>query len=1017
MMRPFPFQVLAALPSSRLTSPLQKELADEGIGLVSIPDPTKLPAYIQRVRPAIILIYISPNSRNFEGMARYLMDLRKAQRTWTVLLVDRKADMETIRNQVHSSGIFLRRYEENASEIVHNILSIRDIIRTERVFQHERHLDTHLKHCLRLIYQYQDSHQLFERLVNYCPKVIPIDFWAIYGVDPDDENKEFFAHFAPPQLKENKIHREPFVRMIRKWLVAGDPLYTSRTDNPELFRQLKVVGWPIEQLYFVPLKSREKGVVGIVAGHRTRIQLTPPQVSFINEINGFLVQKILNSENRPMLSAAVDGFADQLILNQFNEEQVFGSTCQKLQEVTNSDSVIYWQFNKGFGFLFPKYHSFREGQKPQGFSERTVLFLQREPFLNGILDSTEIQVLEQGAADPRMNEATQKVFKALNYGTVLVLPSRTHGEVTGAILINRVSTEKPYTAEEIEYAGQVLTKTQHVLENAHTVKEANLKLKQLSKIFELGGEIKLDLTLDELIERITQNLRKALGWNDIGFLLEDEFGATLRTHQVERFKKGNPFSMDLNNQVSLDQFYRLLEKCEQIGVSYFCAGGDPPKNGDLQSAKQFEWHDDDLLVIPLETRNRTLGFLIVQDPVDRLRPTLEKVIPLEYYANQAAVAVENGVLYEALRSSQEQYRALAETMTLALVTCNMKGEIVYVNPAYRRTLEFEEDPIGRPFLSLVADGSEESFEEILTVLLAENSDMQTSISDKELVLISDAGERIPFSVLGFPLFERREKTGFFLVLNDLRIIKRLERMKADFNSMIVHDLRSPMNVIQGFIELIRNQVVGEVNPEQEELLDIARENVTKVLSLVDNFLVASKLDVGRFSIDPKLDEINSLIEKQVNSHRMLVKTKNFDLNLALDKNLPLVLFDTLRIEQVLNNLLSNAMKFTPEDGKILVTSKLMHQPDEDDERYYALISVKDSGVGIPADQIDTIFDKYEQVDENQMYNFRGTGLGLSICKEIVELHGGEIWVESTAGEGSEFFFTLPIEAQLENIVK
>ncbi|MEL6822142.1 MAG: HAMP domain-containing sensor histidine kinase, partial [Calditrichota bacterium] len=234
-------------------------------------------------------------------------------------------------------------------------------------------------------------------------------------------------------------------------------------------------------------------------------------------------------------------------------------------------------------------------------------------------------------------------------------------------------------------------------------------------------------------------------------------------------------------------------------------------------------------------------------------------------------------------------------------------------------------------------------------------------------------------------------------------------MKSDFNSMIVHDLRSPMNVIQGFLELIRNKVVGDVNEEQEELLDISKENVKKVLTLVDNFLVASKLEVGKFRIDKKLDEINQLIRQQVDNHRVLVKNKHIDLQLELDENLPLLEFDSLRIEQVVNNLLSNAMKFTPERGKIHVASSLQKDKENGAEKFFARVSVEDTGIGIPDSKIDQIFEKYEQVEEGQSFNVRGTGLGLSICKEIIDLHKGRIWVESPTDSGSTFTFLLPID--------
>ena len=125
----------------------------------------------------------------------------------------------------------------------------------------------------------------------------------------------------------------------------------------------------------------------------------------------------------------------------------------------------------------------------------------------------------------------------------------------------------------------------------------------------------------------------------------------------------------------------------------------------------------------------------------------------------------------------------------------------------------------------------------------------------------------------------------------------------------------------------------------------------------------------------------------------------------------------MRIDQVLNNLLSNAMKFTPEGGEIFVSSSLYIQSAENGEKRYVRVAVRDTGVGIPEDKLPRIFEKYEQVDENQAFNVRGTGLGLSICKEIISLHDGEIWVESRKDSGSEFIFLLPVETSIEKIVK
>jgi len=622
--------------------------------------------------------------------------------------------------------------------------------------------------------------------------------------------------------------------------------------------------------------------------------------------------------------------------------------------------------------------------------------------------------------DEKLDAATQKIFKKLQYRQVLMLPMKINDEVTGALFINKSRPDDRFTVWQIHKAEEIAKRTQKVIEDTQAVKEAELKLKQLSRIFQLGREIKLGLSLYAVLSRITLNLRKTLGWNDVAILLTDDNETNLKTINRIGFNAAIDYGFELGKTIPLAEFKQRLGHADLISNSWFTSA-NPQKdgNGAFKSAsKAPEWQKEDLIISPLVTRNAVLGYLLVADPVDRLRPTEEKVIPLEYYANQAAVSVENSVLYEELRDSQERYRSLAETMNLALVTCDTKGKIFYVNPAFEKLLDYtNEELLGKKVTSFFKKDSLTTFKKLKQRLVSKDQEHNDHVENVELEITSKSNAAIPVNAHGFRFYERRKQTGFFFILNDLRVIKRLERMKADFNSMIVHDLRSPMNVIQGFVELIRNQVVGEVNTEQVELLDIVKENVKKVLALVDNFLVASKLEVGKFNIEPKLGEINALIRRQVENHAVLTKNKNIEIELDLDPNLPLLFFDTLRIDQVLNNLLSNAMKFTPENGHIYVSTSLKHLEEKREEKLFASISIRDTGVGIPSDKLPNIFEKYEQVETNQSFNIRGTGLGLSICKEIVNLHKGKIWVESNTGEGSTFTFTLPIEQSVEKLLK
>lgn len=998
---------------------LRKELIFHHIELFPLNDPENLANYVQTIRAEVVVAHLDPDASNHQEILTALQSLSREKELWMLLIVRDEDTVATIQNSFKNTHLFIQK-DSDHQVTLRNLLTIKQIQQKLRKYDQEKFYQENLNNCYRIVFREKSLQNIFEKLIQLLPKSVSMDYWALFALDKQIQRIEYFAQFIPPIHRKSVVLTPQLEKLIQGWVDNASPFLITEKESPSLFNKLNQLGWQVKLIYFIPIVLKEKIIGGMVLGSTGAEQLNSREIRFLNEINQMLVQRILEENLTHQDREEIGIFSDTLISNHLNEEAIFQHTCKTLSDITKCDSSIFWQHNKGFGFLFPKYFHFTAPNTWEEFPEKQMVFLEKEKYLSQLLNRGESKKITDIDREPRLADATRKMFSNLHYRNILLIPIRMENEVVGTIILNKTQPGAEFSLWDMQKAEEIVNRTRVVLETARKAKEANLKLKQLARIFELGGEITLGLNLPEIVNRITQSIRKALGWNDVAVLLEDELGVKLQVINRVGFKGNLNLGLDFTEDIFVPEIDALLKRCERISNSFFCNAAPPTLLDDPNSRPNgsIEWGESDLLFVPLKTRDKVMGYLVVHDPVDRLKPTEEKIIPLEYYANQAAVAVENSLLYEKLRASQERYRSLAETMSLGLVTCDRQGKVVYANPAFQQLLGYEEDQvIARELTNYFAPRKVPELQKVIARLLDVDSDEHTRIENLEFDVISQSGEAIPVSVFGFPLFELQEKTGFFLILNDLRYIKRLERMKADFNSMIVHDLRSPMNVIQGFIELIRNRVVGEINTEQEELLDIAKENVKKVLSLVDNFLVASKLDVGKFTIEPKLDEINALIEQQVENHKVLVKNKNIRIEMELDHNLPLLLFDSLRIEQVLNNLLSNAMKFTPENGSIHVCSRLIKKQLEGEEKYFASVSVKDTGMGIPPEKLPHIFEKYEQVEDGQQFNIRGTGLGLSICKEIVELHGGEITVESKPNKGSIFTFVLPIESSIEKIVK
>ena len=233
-------------------------------------------------------------------------------------------------------------------------------------------------------------------------------------------------------------------------------------------------------------------------------------------------------------------------------------------------------------------------------------------------------------------------------------------------------------------------------------------------------------------------------------------------------------------------------------------------------------------------------------------------------------------------------------------------------------------------------------------------------------------------------------------------LERLDIMKDEFVSTVSHELRTPLTAIKEGVSLIMDRVLpGEVTPEQDRVLQIAKKNIGRLETLIQDILDLSKLESGRMKLNKKELAVKQIVEGFIPTIMPLVEHKKLQLTYRLAENLPEVYADETRIVQVLTNLVGNGIKFTDSGGKI----NILVEPEIGGSMIR--FAVEDTGKGIPQNDLVRIFEKFEQVDREVKPGVKGTGLGLPICKQIVELHGGSITVSSVLNQGSVFAFTLP----------
>ncbi len=225
-----------------------------------------------------------------------------------------------------------------------------------------------------------------------------------------------------------------------------------------------------------------------------------------------------------------------------------------------------------------------------------------------------------------------------------------------------------------------------------------------------------------------------------------------------------------------------------------------------------------------------------------------------------------------------------------------------------------------------------------------------------------------------------------------------DRMKSAFLAAMSHELRTPLNSIIGFTGILRQELAGPLNPEQKKQMDMVRNSSRHLLALINDVLDLTKIEAGRLALANRAFDLRASVEKVVKTLRPLMDTKGLDLFLEMEPECLTVVSDQRRVEQVLLNLLGNAIKFT-DKGRIGVKCRLQENT--------AHVSISDTGIGIPAEELKNLFKPFLQLESGLARRYEGTGLGLSICKSLLENMGGEIWVESAVGKGSTFSFSLP----------
>ena len=382
-----------------------------------------------------------------------------------------------------------------------------------------------------------------------------------------------------------------------------------------------------------------------------------------------------------------------------------------------------------------------------------------------------------------------------------------------------------------------------------------------------------------------------------------------------------------------------------------------------------------------------------------------------------------------LTQEERKLTAIVDNLGEGLIVVEPSGRVLYVNPVAERLLNLGETSDHENFIVIDTETGAIRWTKILAstdgvpiqdtravdikVLSSSRREMaqhQTMIAEVNVNghQPNSSGARVLRIIASNFPDESNNIAGTVYVFDDITNEHEIEQMKSEFVSLVSHELRTPLTSIIGFISLILDGKTGEINQKQYESLSRAHRQSKRLAALINDLLDISRIEAGRIEMKQEQVQIDSVAQRRIEELRPQADEKTISLFLEAPSNLPLMIGDADRIGQVFINLIGNAIKFTPDNGKVTVRISESSQNGRDSNGFN--VEVIDTGPGIPAEEREKVFDKFRQLGSVQTRQQGGSGLGLSIASGIVEAHGGKLWVDTgDHGRGCNFQFFIPLE--------
>jgi len=626
----------------------------------------------------------------------------------------------------------------------------------------------------------------------------------------------------------------------------------------------------------------------------------------------------------------------------------------------------------------------------------------------------------------------------------------------GVMVASTFDPHTVFTDEDENFFVTVAAYTAAIIERHSLYERLASRARQLTTLNEIGNLLASSLDLDEVLDLVVRNAASLLNSEAGSLLLLDDESGDL----IFRISSGPAGGKLVGMRVPAGKGIAGAAFAENRPVITH----DTHKDGRWDSSfdRRAEFSTQSIIAVPLNARGRTIGVLEVINRKDSRPFNQEDTELLLAFGAQAAIAIENAQLFT--MTDQALQARVEELTTLQQIDRQLNATLDY-SAVMGQTLEWairttgatigliaalQETEDGTPGLRFLAhrgyppeiferyekdtlwpleDGligqTVLSGETTLSTDLAQNPryraltpGMRTQLTvpikreerDRGMgvigVIALESDEDDTFSESSVAFIGRLADHAAIAIENArlFQIVQQANDAKTDFISFVSHELKQPMTSMKGYIDLLMKGIGGPLNEQQQQFLHIVRNNVGRMDRLVQDLLDVSRIESGRLRLEMGRIVPEEIVSEAVQAFEQEIAAKHQTLQVVLPPSLPAVNGDRGRLIQVLTNLVSNANKYTPEQGTITVSADLWSDKGQD----YVRWSVKDNGIGMKPDELSRLFTKYFRASNAAVRSVQGTGLGLVITRSIVEMHGGQVMVESEHQQGSTFSFAIPI---------